>query len=87
MTIQSSGSGINVIVFCQRHNIPIEKIKLNLIFERNRETRMIEKIKIEINLPRNFPEKYKKAVIRSADLCSVKKQIINPSEFEIYTTS
>ena len=78
-------AGINVIVFCQRHNISTEKIKLILLFERNQKTKMIEKIKIEIQLPADFPEKYKNAVIRSADLCSVKKHMINPPEFEIYT--
>jgi len=78
--------GINVIVFCQRHSISTDKIKIILLFERNHETKMIEKIKIEIKLPPDFPEKYKNAVIKSADLCSVKKHIMNPPEFEIYTT-
>ena len=76
-------AGINVIVFCQRHSIPTDKIKIILLFERNLETKMMEKIKIEIQLPPDFPEKYKKAVIRSADSCSVKKHIINPPESEI----
>ena len=87
MFIASIGTcaGINIIVFCQRHSISTEKIKLILLFEKNQKTKMIEKIKIEIQLPTNFPEKYKNAVIRSADLCSVKKHMINPPEFEIYT--
>ncbi len=80
-------AGINVIVFCQRHSISTEKIKLILLFEKNQKTKMIEKIKIEIQLPTNFPEKYKNAVRISADLCSVKKHMINPPEFEIYTKS
>ena len=79
--------GINIIVFCQRHSISTEKIQLILLFERNQKTKMIEKIKIEIQLPMDFPEKYKKAVIRLADLCSVKKHMINPPEFEIYTNT
>ena len=78
-------AGINVIVFCQRHGISADKIKLILLFDRNQKTRMIEKIIIEIQLPVDFPEKYKNAVIRSADLCSVKKHMINPPKFEIYT--
>ena len=77
--------GINVVVFCQRRGISTDNIKSILLFERNPKTRMIEKIIIEIQLPEDFPEKYKKAVIRSADLCSVKKHMFNPPEFEIYT--
>ena len=78
-------AGINVIVFCQRHGISADKIKLILVFDRNQKTRMIEKIIIEIQLPVDFPEKYKNAVIRSADLCSIKRHMINPPKFEIYT--
>lgn len=78
-------SGINVVVFCQRHGIPAEDIKLVIGFTRNRETKMIEKIKIDIQLPSDFPEKFKKAVIRAVDLCSVKRHMIHPPEFEILT--
>ena len=30
-----------------------------------------------------FPEKYKGAIIKAMDLCTVKKHILNPPEFEI----
>ncbi len=76
-------SGINVVVFCQKRGIPTENIKLIIRFERNSDTRMIEKISIEIQLPPEFPEKYKNAVIRAVDLCSVKKHMFTPPEFEI----
>ena len=76
-------AGINVIVFCQRLDIPTENITLILLFKRNQKTNMIEKIEIEIHLPADFPEKYKNAVKRSVDLCVVKRHMINPPEFEI----
>ena len=79
--------GINIIVFCQKRSISTENIKLILRFVRNSKTRMIEKITIKIQIPHQFPEKYKNALIRSADLCSVKKHIFNPPEFEIYTNT
>jgi len=77
-------AGINVIVFCQRHTISPEDITLSLYFDRNQKTHMIEKIAIDIHLPTDFPEEYKKAVTRSVDLCSVKRHILNPPEFEIH---
>ncbi|HDY86681.1 MAG TPA: osmotically inducible protein OsmC [bacterium] len=80
-------AGINVIAFCQKRDIPTEKIKLILDFERNQETKMIERITIEIQLPDEFPEKYKKAVVRTADLCAVKKHLLTPPEFEIFIKS
>ena len=76
-------AGINVVVFCQKRGIPTGNIKLIIRFERNRDTRMIEKISIEIKLPPEFPEKYKNAVKRAVDLCAVKKHMFTPPEFEI----
>ncbi len=76
--------GANVIVFCQKRGIPTEKIKLILQFLKNQKTRMIEKVTIEVQLPQEFPEKYKDALVRSAELCAVKKHLNNPPEFEIY---
>lgn len=78
-------AGIYVLSFCQTRDIPTEGIKLMLNTEKNLETKMIEKIKIEIQLPPEFPEKYKQAVVRSAELCAVKKHMVNPPVFDIYT--
>ena len=78
-------AGIYVLSFCQERNIPTDKIKLILKTEKNEETKMITKIRIEIKLPSDFPEKYKKAVVKSAELCAVTKHIHNPPEFEIHS--
>ena len=42
-------------------------------------------MRLDLKLPRGFPEKYRKAIIRVMDLCSVKKNILDPPEFEILT--
>jgi putative redox protein len=75
--------GIYVLNFCQRNEIPTDKMKLLLIFEKNEKTHMIENILITISLPENFPEKYKKAVIRTAELCTVKRHLENPPKFTV----
>jgi ribosomal protein S12 methylthiotransferase accessory factor len=41
------------------------------------------KLTIDIQLPADFPEKYKASVINVAELCKVKKSIANPPVFEI----
>ncbi len=46
---------------------------------------MFSKIALEIQLPSEFPEKYKKAVIKAADQRAVKKHIFDPPAFDIYT--
>ena len=76
-------AGIYVLFFCQKRGIPTEKAAVVMKTRRNPETKRIEKISIEIQLPPEFPEKYKKAVIKAVDSCSVKAHILNPPAFEV----
>jgi hypothetical protein len=36
-------------------------------------------------LPPDFPEKYKGAVIKAAESCTVKKHLASPPKIQIYT--
>jgi putative redox protein len=76
-------TGIYVLNFCQERSIPADRIRLVLNTERNRQTRMIRKIKIEIQLPAGFPAKYKEAVVKAAELCTVTKHLFNPPEMVV----
>jgi putative redox protein len=46
---------------------------------------MIGKIDLEIQVPPSFPEKYRPSLVRSAELCAVKKHFENPPKFNIFT--
>jgi len=85
LTSIATCSGIYVLSFCQSRGIPAEKASLIMDMERNPETKMIDKISIEIKLPPKFPEKYKGAIIKAVENCSVKVHILNPPSFEIKT--
>lgn len=76
-------SGIYVLSFCQNRGIPLNDSALVMRTKRNPDTKMIDKIIIEIQLPPEFPDKYKKAVIKAVDTCSVKAHILKAPEFEI----
>jgi putative redox protein len=78
-------SGIYVLSFCQERGIPTEGASLMMKTEKNTDTKMIDKIFIEINLHPEFPERYRKAIIRAVDGCSVKAHIHQPPAFEIET--
>ena len=41
---------------------------------------MFERIDLEIQLPDGFPDRYRAAVIRAAEQCSVKKHLAKPPE-------
>ena len=42
----------------------------------------VEKIIFKIDLPPEFPEKYTSAIIKSMNLCYVKKHLEQPPQFE-----
>ena len=76
-------TGFYVLSFCQERNIPTDDINLLLKIEENKETHMTKKITIEIQVQVDFPENYKKAIIKAASLCTVKKHLDNPPEIDI----
>lgn len=79
-------SGYYVLSFCQKNNIPTEKITLRIHFLRNPTTHLIENIQIDIRVPPEFPMKYKKAVIKAAELCTVKRHLEQPPQIHIQVT-
>jgi ribosomal protein S12 methylthiotransferase accessory factor len=48
-------------------------------------TKLISEITVEINLPANFPEKYKESLINAANLCTVKKHLHTPPLINVIT--
>jgi len=78
-------AGIYVLGFCQQRGLPTDRIKITQRIERDPSIRMISKIELEIQVPPSFPEKYRSSLIRSAELCAVKKHMENPPQFEVFT--
>jgi len=76
-------AGIYVSSFCRERQIDFADLRLILSFFPNATTGMIEQINIQIKLPSGFPDKYKAAVIRTAGMCFVKKQLLTPPQFNI----
>lgn len=76
-------TGFYVLSFCQRNNIPTEDLRLTARIERNPGTYLVEEIRIDIHLPSGFPEKYKNAVVKAAEVCSVKRHLERPPRIDI----
>ena len=79
-------AGIYVKSFCDQRQIPADNIRIIQEVEFNMEKRIPAAIKLDIQLPADFPEKYRDAVINAADLCLVKKTMVDPPEFFIKTS-
>lgn len=79
-------AGIYVKSFCDNRNIPADGIKIIQKAEFSEESGLPVKIVIDIQLPPDFPEKYRASVINVAELCKVKKSIASPPLFEVKAT-
>ena len=78
-------AGIYVLGFCMQRNLPTQGIRIVERIDRSSLTGMVEMIGLEIQVPPEFPEKYRDSLIRSAELCAVKKHIEKPPRFDITT--
>lgn len=79
-------AGIYVLRFCQQRGLPTDNVKVTQRVHSNPSTRMIGHIELDIQLPPDFPEKYKDAIVRAANLCAVKKHLENPPVIDVYTS-
>ena len=78
-------AGIYILGFCKQRGLPTEGIRIIQRMHSNPATGLIEQIDLEILIPPTFPEKYRDSLIRSADLCKVKKHMEQPPRFNITT--
>jgi ribosomal protein S12 methylthiotransferase accessory factor len=80
-------AGIYVLGFCQQRGLPTQGIRIVERINRDPQTGLVGKIDLEIQVPPTFPEKYLPSLVRSAELCAVKKHLENPPKFDVYTKS
>ncbi len=78
-------AGIYVKGYCDARGIAADGLGMAMHIERESGKARVVRLAIEIKLPPGFPEKHRDAVVRAADLCAVKKHILNPPAFEIRT--
>ena len=79
-------AGIYVLSFCRNRQIATEGLALTQRMEfvaAPDGKRKLAKVAIDIDLPPGFPEKYRNAIVKAAELCTVKKVIADPPEFLI----
>lgn len=78
-------AGIYVLGFCKQRGLSTEGIRIVQRVHNDPATRMIGKVDLEIQVPPDFPEKYYDSLIRSAELCAVKKHLETPPQFDVFT--
>lgn len=80
-------AGIYVLGFCRQRGISAEGIRLVQTMQVNPFTGMVSQVRLDIQVPPDFPEKYKPALIRAADQCAVKKHFEQPPQILVQTST
>ena len=76
-------AGLYALRFCQERELSTEGLKLSLETERESGSHRLRTVRLIVHLPPGFPEKYRRAIIRAINQCSVKRTILDPPEFAV----
>jgi putative redox protein len=75
--------GFYALRFCQERGIPTEGLGLAVEPVRDPETKRVATLRVDLQLPEEFPPKYRDALLRAVDHCSVKRHLLEPPRFEL----
>jgi len=81
----ASCAGYYALRFCQERNLSIEGLKVSMETDRDASRKQIVKLRIAIDLPESFPERYREAILRSVNQCTVKRHLEEPPAIELST--
>lgn len=76
-------AGYYALAFCKERKIPTEGLAVTMTTERGEVSKMIDKITFNVDLPPGFPEKYRFAIVKAVDHCTVKAHILRAPQFEV----
>ena len=79
-------AGIYALGFCQSRGISTLGLGLKQTHEVDPETHLPTRIRLELTLPPDFPEKYRAAILRSVEGCKVKKTVLSDVAFDVKET-
>ncbi len=71
--------------FCQQRGLPTDELEFEMDTVDHPVTHRTEKIIMTIKVPTEFPEKYRRAIVRATNQCSVKRAILDPPEMVVET--
>ena len=78
-------AGYYALRFCQERGLSTRGLRAALETERDDAHKRVATVRIAIDLPEGFPEKYRAALLRSINQCSVKRHLEEPPLFEVST--
>lgn len=76
-------AAVYVLAYLQARELPSEGVRITQSHTYDEKLHRITAVKFDIQLPAAIPEKHHRAIIRSAQKCTVKKLFENPPAFEV----
>ena len=76
-------SAVYVQAFMSQRGMSLDGVKILQKMNYNQFTNQVTDIDINVDLPANFPEKYKSAIINVVNQCPVKQHLLEPPTFNV----
>ncbi len=75
-------AGFYALRFCQERDLETRGLQISLDPIRDPSGKRVGRIVISVDLPPEFPDKYRRALARAIDHCAVKRHILEAPQFE-----
>ena len=76
-------SAVYVQAFMSQRGMSLDGVKILQKMNYNQFTNQVTDIDINVDLPANFPKKYKSAIINVVNQCPVKQHLLEPPTFNV----
>jgi uncharacterized OsmC-like protein len=76
-------AGYYALQFCLSRGLSTDGLSCRTAFSYDEKERRYTVVRIMLTLPHGFPQKYRDAIVRAVNSCSVKKHVLQPPAFEI----
>jgi ribosomal protein S12 methylthiotransferase accessory factor len=76
-------AGFYALRFCQQRGLDTGGLSLRVTPHEDPMVRRVVRIEIAIALPILFPERYREAIVRAVEQCTVKRHLLEPPRFDI----
>lgn len=76
-------AGIYALGFCQARKLPTEGLSVVQHNTFDPETHLVTAVRYTLQLPKDFPERYRTAIARAVENCKVKKSLASPPTFAV----
>lgn len=78
--------GYYALQFCLSRELNTDGLKVRLTAEKNEKKKLFDEIILFLTLPEGFPQKYRDAIVRAVNLCTVKRHLHTELHFDIKVT-